>query len=349
MDARDRGAAGAALEAAGYTVASLDGEGPLRLSEARAVDAPEAVAQALVAAGTPPTRLAVEQEDLEQHFLRLTGRGPMKRSTFAAGQAALWAEFLKARRSQLPWLAALGFSFVPLVGGLFMIILKDPQRAQSMGLISAKAQLQVGVADWPALLWAVGPGHCGGRRRAVQPGDSLDLRARVFRPYGQGTVGHAYPARRHHRGQVRVPGRLDGVLTGGDLRLGLWWAARWACRDGPARWLWRAAGDLAATTLLTLALMPPVALLASAGRGYLPPLGWAMLTVFLAQIVAATGWGDWFPWAVPALFSGLAGPRSVQLGLHSYMLVGLTSSPAWPPLLAGGAAPTRPAEKVREE
>jgi hypothetical protein len=27
----------------------------------------------LVAAGTPPIRLAVEQEDLEQHFLRLTG------------------------------------------------------------------------------------------------------------------------------------------------------------------------------------------------------------------------------------------------------------------------------------
>jgi hypothetical protein len=29
----------------------------------------------LVAAGTPPIRLAVEQDDLEQHFLQLTG-GP---------------------------------------------------------------------------------------------------------------------------------------------------------------------------------------------------------------------------------------------------------------------------------
>jgi hypothetical protein len=27
----------------------------------------------LVAAGTPPIRLVVEQDDLEQHFLRLTG------------------------------------------------------------------------------------------------------------------------------------------------------------------------------------------------------------------------------------------------------------------------------------
>ena len=58
--------------------------------------------------------------------------------------------------------------------------------------------------------------------------------------------------------------------------------------------------------------MPPVALLASAGRGYLPPLGWAILTVFLAQILAAIGWGAWFPWSVPALFSGLAGPRATR-------------------------------------
>jgi len=43
------------------------------------------------------------------------------------------------------------------------------------------------------------------------------------------------------------------------------------------------------------------------------------------QIIAATGWGDWFPWSVPALFSGVVGPRSEQLGVHSYVLVFLTS------------------------
>jgi ABC-2 type transport system permease protein len=52
-------------------------------------------------------------------------------------RAALWVETLKARRSKVPWLTALGFSLAPLVGGLFMIILKDPERARSMGLISA--------------------------------------------------------------------------------------------------------------------------------------------------------------------------------------------------------------------
>lgn len=93
-------------------------------------------------------------------------------------------------------------------------------------------------------------------------------------------------------------------------------------------WSWallvRATGDLAATAGLTLALMPPVALLASMCRGYLAPVGWAMLTLFLAQIVAATGWGSWFPWSVPPLFAGLAGPRSAQLGIHSYVVVAVT-------------------------
>jgi hypothetical protein len=73
--------------------------------------------------------------------------------------------------------------------------------------------------------------------------------------------------------------------------------------------LWLGALNLFLTALLTLALMPPVVLVASAGRGYLPRMGWMFLTIFLAQILAATGWGAWFPWSVPPLFSGLAGPR----------------------------------------
>jgi ABC-2 type transport system ATP-binding protein len=59
------------LTQAGFTV--KEAEGTLHLEEARAIDAPDVVATILVSAGTPPSRLAVEQEDLEDHFLRLTG------------------------------------------------------------------------------------------------------------------------------------------------------------------------------------------------------------------------------------------------------------------------------------
>jgi ABC-2 type transport system ATP-binding protein len=69
--ARDLEAAQSALAQAGFAVKAS--ENTLFLSESRALDAPDEVATILVNAGTPPTRLVVEQENLEEHFLRLTG------------------------------------------------------------------------------------------------------------------------------------------------------------------------------------------------------------------------------------------------------------------------------------
>lgn len=71
IKARDLEAAHSALAAAGFAVQAS--ESTLYLSEARAIEAPEEVATLLVNAGTPPSRLAVEQENLEDYFLRLTG------------------------------------------------------------------------------------------------------------------------------------------------------------------------------------------------------------------------------------------------------------------------------------
>jgi ABC-2 type transport system permease protein len=83
--------------------------------------------------------------------------------------------------------------------------------------------------------------------------------------------------------------------------------------------------DILGAGVLTIILLPFVAYFASAGKGYLPSFAWMVLTVALAQIAAITGWGDWFPWSVPALFSGAAGPRSEFMGVHSYIIIVLAS------------------------
>ena len=70
VETRDTAGARALLEAAGYQPRTQDGRVVITLS--RAVQRPDDVATALVAGHHPPTRLAVEQEDLEEHFLRLT-------------------------------------------------------------------------------------------------------------------------------------------------------------------------------------------------------------------------------------------------------------------------------------
>ncbi len=71
IKARDLEAARSVLTRAGFAVKASDNT--LFLSQARALDAPDEVAAILVEAGTPPTRLAVEHENLEDYFMRLTG------------------------------------------------------------------------------------------------------------------------------------------------------------------------------------------------------------------------------------------------------------------------------------
>jgi ABC-2 type transport system ATP-binding protein len=70
IQARNLEDAQGALIQAGLAVKVKDNT--IVLNEARAIHAPDEIATILVNAGTPPTRLAVEQEDLEEYFLRLT-------------------------------------------------------------------------------------------------------------------------------------------------------------------------------------------------------------------------------------------------------------------------------------
>ncbi|HET9457628.1 MAG TPA: ABC transporter ATP-binding protein [Candidatus Limnocylindrales bacterium] len=78
VGARDIGAAERALQASGRspTVREVDGaESRLELRDALSLEAPEEIAALLVAAGVPPTHLAVARESLEEHFMRLTSSG----------------------------------------------------------------------------------------------------------------------------------------------------------------------------------------------------------------------------------------------------------------------------------
>lgn len=235
--------------------------------------------------------------------------------------AALWTETLKARRSLVPLLTAIGFSLAAVVDGLFMIILKDPEAAKQMGLISTKAQLMAGVADWPTFFNILG--------QAVAVGGAIVfavITAWVFgREFSDRTVKEwlALPASRS-----TIMSAKFVVVAAWTMGLSLWvfglglFIGRLVNIPGWSLDLLRSSSvDVLGAAVLTIMLLPFVALAASLGRGYLPAFGWAILTVAFAQIAAVMGWGDWFPWAVPALFSGAAGPRAGLLGPHSYLVV----------------------------
>lgn len=234
---------------------------------------------------------------------------------------SLWAETLKMWRSRVPLFTAIGFSFAPLVGGLFMIILKDPEAARSMGLITAKAQLTAGTAEWSTLfsLLAQATGIGGAIVFAI-------FTIWVFgREFSDHTVKEllALPTSREAivAAKFIVIAAWTLFLTLLGFGLGLLVGKIVVIPGWSSNLLRTASIDILGAGALTILLLPFVALIASLGRGYMASFGWVILTVFLAQIAAVMGWGDWFPWSVPALFSGVAGPRAELMGAHSYVIL----------------------------
>ncbi len=240
-------------------------------------------------------------------------------------RAPLWAETLKARRSRMPLLTSIAFALGPLAGALFMVILKDPARARSWGLIRAKAQLTAGTATWEAYLSVLA--------QAVSVGGLIVfaiVAAWVFgREFTDRTLKNLLALPTSRRALVTAKfivasGWMLGLTVLASL-LGLGLGAAVGLPGGSASTIGSGLGAMLLSGVLTVLVSTPVAYVASLGRGYLAPLGWAFFTVFLAQIVAATGWGGWFPWSVPALLSGMAGPNAEPIGLHGYVVVGIAS------------------------
>jgi ABC-2 type transport system permease protein len=234
---------------------------------------------------------------------------------------AVAVEALKARRSRLPWLSIAAFAVAAAMGGLFMFILQDPGRARSLGLLGAKAQLAGGQADWPGyfsllaqttavggvaifgviVIWMFG--------REFSDKTAKDLLAL---PTPRTTIVAA---------KFAVTGvwclllvletDLLGLVVGAALRLPAWSTVT----------AWQGLGRLLATAVMTWLLVSVLALAASAGRGYLAAFGVMFVLLFLAQIIAALGYGHVFPWSVPGVFSGLSGVDRPAVGWVGFVLV----------------------------
>jgi ABC-2 type transport system permease protein len=249
--------------------------------------------------------------------------------------SAFWAEALKARRSKITLLTGAGFLLLPFAGGLFMVILKNPEQARAMGLISTKAQLTAGVADWPSFFAMLSQGIAAGGAILF----SL-ITAWVFgREFSDHTAKEL----------LALPTPRWVIVGAKFVLIALWILALTLlifvvglgvgkAVDIPGWSLeleWTSFWTVLVTALLTFMLMPFVALFASSGRGYLPPLGWTILALAFADIVSLLGWGDWFPWAIPVLVSGMVKSHADLVGLHSYLvvlaacLVGLAATFSW--------------------
>jgi ABC-2 type transport system permease protein len=195
---------------------------------------------------------------------------------------------------------------VPVVVGLFMVILKDPEGARRLGLLGAKARLAGGTADWPTMLSMLA--------QAVAVGGAI-----LFAFLTSWVFGREF-SDRTLRGLLASPTSRGAIVVAKAIVVAVWGVAITAwivvltfgvgLLVGLPGWSDALAADavrgIAGAALLTIALQPVTGLLASIGRGYIAGLAWAVLTVAVAQVLSVLGLGAAFPWAVPGLIS--AGP-----------------------------------------
>jgi ABC-2 type transport system permease protein len=238
---------------------------------------------------------------------------------------AIWVELLKARRARMPLITVLGFALAPLAGGFFMLVMKDPALAQRMGMISAKAQIMAGSADWPT--------YFGLLAQAVAVGGIL-----LFSLIASWVFGREW-SDRTLKDLLALPTPRRSIVLAKFIVIALWAlllalvvyllgllvGTLVGLPPTSAQSIVEGSLTLAGAAVLTILLVTPIAFFAGIGRGYLAPMGAAIFLLIAAQIVVAAGWGEYFPWSIPALHAGMAGPQAGQMGAISYALVLATS------------------------
>ena len=248
--------------------------------------------------------------------------------------AALWAEALKAFRSKVVWISVVIVTLLPLVDGMFMLILKDPERAKQMGLIGAKATLVAGTATWPNFFYVL-----------MMIGMALGI---LFAFLTAWVFGREF-SDRTAKELLALPTPRGTIVAAKFVLLAVWMQVLALWMFGLSLVVLRAVdipgsypnleavsfGYFMSIALLNYLLMPCVAYVASLGRGYLPPMAWIFFTLASAQLLQVMGWGEWFPWAVPAVIGEISGPKGGSIGVHSLIMVlvagiaGLAATFAW--------------------
>jgi len=233
----------------------------------------------------------------------------------------IWIELRKAIRSRMPVWTALASLFMPLGMAFLIFLARNPELSRKLGLVSAKANLiAYSATDWPTYLGLFGQITAVGGFFFFVMAISW-----VFgREFADGTLKDmlAVPVQRSSilLAKFVVVAIWSAAMTLVILTLGLGMGAIIQLPGGSLSVVLRGSAVAAMAACLCIAVVLPFALFASAGRGYLLPLGVAVLALITANLVVVVGWGEYFPWAVPMLYA----QGKSYTGPISYSIVFLT-------------------------
>jgi len=239
--------------------------------------------------------------------------------------AALSTEIIKTLKSRMLWITLLFFAFIAVIMGLLMLVAKHPEIAGNSAIISTKASL-ISEADWPTYMALL-----------------LQM-ALVLGTLGSGIVaiwifGREY-SERVIKDILALPVSRFNIVLSKSVVILIWSAflllilfvasiftGLLVKLDGWSKQFFlESASTFSITSILSILLFTPVSLVTSISRGYLLPVGFIILMMILTQLV---GVGlplimPYFPWAIPALISGIAGPGNPEANIFSWIILGIT-------------------------
>jgi ABC-2 type transport system permease protein len=232
-----------------------------------------------------------------------------------------WIELRKALRSRMPLFTTAGSLFMPLGIAFLIFAATNPEVSRKLGLVSAKANLVAYAAtDWPTYLALMS--------QMIAVGGFFIGCLVVSWVFGREFADHTL------KDMLAVPVRRSSILLAKFIVAAVWSAAVTVVivgagvlmgaviglPRGSMDALLQGSAVMVITAGLVIVVTLPFAFFASVGRGYLLPIGVAVITVVIANVIVVAGWGAYFPWSAPALYAQGKG----DLTPVSYWIVLLT-------------------------
>ncbi len=241
-------------------------------------------------------------------------------------------EWRKLIKSKLSVITACSICLVPFIVGLFTAMMNYPEHFKNLGLISAKIEM-MRITDWSSYFMSLS--------QVISVGGLL-----IFGFTTSWVFGREY-SDKTMIDLLALPIKRDTIVLSKFIVIALWsyvisiFALLLGLLAGKliglAGWdsitVFKGMFTFGYCTTLTVLLSTPVAFFACLGRGYLSPLAFIIFTILFSQLGSILNLGEYIPWAIPALASGITGKVIFNLGsiisLLGVSVLGLISTIAW--------------------
>ena len=242
----------------------------------------------------------------------------MKRFT-----AVFSTEWLKLRHANLFWITICFFIFIPSMMGFMMYLSQHPEIIAKMGIVGTKAKL-FDDNSWQGYFTILNQSVAA----IGLIGFGFVISWVFGREFTEKTITDVLvmPVNR----ALVVMSKFVLAMLWNLLLVAVFFVSAMAV--GKAMnlpgWSVQLFGSailkFAFTTLYTLMVITPVAFIAVAGRGIIIPIAFVILVLILAQFLGIVGFGPYFPWAIPGVFTVSDPEQGIALVKASYYILGST-------------------------